>query len=343
MKKLGLVGVGAIAQSYFSALEGADFARISAVADLNGAAVATAAETLGCAGFSSYEQMADQADCDAVIICTPPSTHAKIAQFFINGGVPVLCEKPLALDSSSAAAIMETAKRKGVLATMASKFRYVEDVIRAKAIIGSGLLGEVKILENAFVSRVDMSKRWNSDLTVGGGGVIIDNGTHSVDIIRYLLGPITRVMTVDDGSRNEGRVEQNGFMLLETESGVSARVDLSWSFDKQLPEYLRIYGTEGSVHVGWAQSKYKQTGNSNWIKFGKGYDKISAFRNQLRNFCAAVDGGEPSLVSVSDALASVHVIQAAYESAKRGGWADVHQEPFGNFATYDDTSIEAAE
>lgn len=326
MKKIGIIGVGAIAQSYMLALDGADFAEIGAVADTNADAVATAAESFKCKGYASHKELAEKSECDAVVICTPPKSHVEIARDFLSRKIPVLCEKPLAIDTKGAEAIIAAAKENDVLVSMASKFRYVDDVIRTKSIISSGLLGDIRLLENAFTARIDMSHRWNSDRTMSGGGVAIDNGTHSVDIIRYLLGPIARIQMIASGSSPDLPVEDNALLLIETEAGAAARVDLSWSFEKQLPNYLNIFGTKGTIHVGWKESRYRQIGSSDWIVFGKGYDKIYAFRNQLRNFCAAIDGRESSLVSAEGALASVSAIQAAYQSVNERTWVDVAGE-----------------
>lgn len=342
MKRIGLVGVGAIAHSYMLALDGCDFARIVAIADINGDAVATASESLECEGYRSHEELADASLCDAVVVCTPPSTHVEIAKLFLRRGIPVLCEKPIALDATGAETIVYTALEEDVLFTMASKFRYVEDVIRAKSIVSSGLLGDIRLLENTFSARIDMSRRWNSDSAVSGGGVAIDNGTHSVDVIRYLLGPITRIQMINSGSAPDLTVEDNAMLHVETANGAAARVDLSWSFDKQLPSYLSIYGTKGVVHVGWKESRYRQIGSSQWIVFGKGYDKISAFRDQLRNFCAAIDGKEASLVSLEEALASARVIQAAYRSLDEKTWVDVPNASPSAAESIEDVSWNAA-
>jgi predicted dehydrogenase len=325
-KKLGLIGVGAIAQAYISALEGSDFAKISAVSDTHTDILDAATESIPCEGYASHEELAEKAGCDAVIVCTPPSSHPEIACYFLQRGIPVLCEKPLAVDEAGAKKIIAAASKHEVLVSMASKFRYVDDIIRAKSIIASGLLGEIRLVENVFVSPVDMSARWNSNAAISGGGVVIDNGTHSADIIRYLLGPIVSVFLVEGPIAQNLPVEDNALLLFRTASGAMARVDLSWSFDKQLAEYLRIYGTHGTLHIGWKESRYKQTSSSEWIRFGGGYGKIAAFKGQLRDFCQAIDGKQSTLVTAADALASTQVIQAAYQSAKTSTWCDVTQD-----------------
>ena len=336
--KLGLVGAGAIAQSYTKALEGCSFARLVGIADTRAEAAVAAAESMGCDSYGSHEDLVDKAGCEAVIVCTPPSTHSEIATYFIERGVPVLCEKPLSTDTASARALCDAAESKGVILAMASKFRYVEDVIRARSIIASGLLGEIILLENAFASSVNMERRWNSDPLIGGGGVLIDNGTHSVDIVRYLLGPIVDVLAVEGTRIQDIPVEDSASLFVHTESGATAHIDLSWSLNKDLDTYIRIYGTDGTILLGWQESRYKQKSGADWVVFGHGYDKVSAFQGQIRNFCNRVQGIEPLLISNTDAVASVEVIQAAYTSLKHGGWVKITGADADRTVTRGDTA-----
>ena len=95
---------------------------------------------------------------DAVIVATPPATHPEIACFFMERGTPVLCEKPLCVSVAEAEKMIAAAEKMGVLFTMASKFRYCDDVIKAKGILTSGVLGDVLQFENAFTAKVDMNE-----------------------------------------------------------------------------------------------------------------------------------------------------------------------------------------
>ena len=157
---------------------------------------------------------------------------------------------------------------------MAAKFRFVEDVIRARQIVESGILGELIVFENMFASRVDMTRRWNSDPAISGGGVLIDNGTHSVDIVRYFLGPIVEVMAVEAKRVQDLEVEDTATMLLRTADGVLGTVDLSWSIDKATDTYITIYGSQGTISVGWQGARYRQVSSPEWVEFGDGYDKV---------------------------------------------------------------------
>lgn len=321
--KFGLVGAGGIAQAYVQALEGNADAELVGVADVREEAARALAEPMGCRAFSAHEEMADQTDLDAVIVCTPPATHPPICLDFLNRGVHVLCEKPLAISLKTAFEMLETARRNGVYLTMASKFRYAEDVIRAKSIVMSGILGEIALFENAFTSRIDMSNRWNSDPEVSGGGVLIDNGTHSVDLMRYFLGPLAELQ-VWEGKRSQGlRVEETVRIFVRTVTGVLGSIDLSWTINKELDSYLNIYGSHGTVSVGWKESKYRQSSSREWVVFGGGYDKRQAFRSQLRNFCRALRGEEHLITTAEDALASVEVVEAAYDALRQNHWLAV--------------------
>jgi predicted dehydrogenase len=219
--------------------------------------------------------------------------------------------------------MIDAAERAGVLLTMASKFRYVEDVIKAKSIVASGILGEIILFENAFTARVDMSMRWNSNPSISGGGVLIDNGTHSVDLMRYFLGPLMEVHAVE-GKRVQGLpVEDTARLFVQSVGGVMGSVDLSWSINKELDSYLNIYGSQGTVQVGWKESRYRQQSSRDWVVFGKGYNKVQAFRDQIGNFARAIRRQEPLLITPEDALASVEVIEAAYRSLREAAWTRV--------------------
>jgi predicted dehydrogenase len=206
---------------------------------------------------------------------------------------------------------------------MASKFRYVADAVKAKSLLASGILGEIVQFENAFTAKIDMSTRWNSDAEISGGGVLMDNGTHSVDIIRYFLGPITDVLALETSGTHGLQVDENVKLLAKTKNGVAASVDLTWGINKGLPNFISIYGTNGTLHIGWGESKYKLDSSPDWTVFGKGYDKVQAFRSKLENFRNAILGKDELLIKPSDALASVEVIEAAYKSLNQNLWQKV--------------------
>ena len=201
---IGLIGAGGIARQYATAFENSKEVRVVGVADTRRESSSALAARLGCSAFDSHRAMLDEVGpLDAVVICTPPNSHEPISIDFLERGVHVLCEKPLALDTASASRMLEAAAKSGAILTMASKFRYVQDVVRARNLVASGILGEIVLFENTFTSRVPMTSRWNSDREISGGGVLIDNGTHSVDIMRYFLGPLASVQVVE-GKRVQG-------------------------------------------------------------------------------------------------------------------------------------------
>jgi len=141
--RFGLVGAGGIAQAYAQAFLDSDIARLVAVADTRPDAAEAIAQSLDANAYASHEDMVDAEDLDAVVVCTPPVTHPDICIDLMNRGLHVLCEKPLAIDSASARQMFEAADEHGVKLTMATKFRYVADVIRAKAIVRPGILGDL--------------------------------------------------------------------------------------------------------------------------------------------------------------------------------------------------------
>jgi predicted dehydrogenase len=321
--RFGIIGCGRIAQTHLQALGTLPEAKLTAAVESRAAAGEAVAAEHKCKLFTDYKEPAIADLVDAVIICTPPNTHYPIAKLFLERGIHVLCEKPLTIASSEAAELVKLADAKDALLMMASKFRYVDDIIKAKAIIEAGILGRIILYENSFCSKIGMADRWNASKPVSGGGVLIDNGSHSADIARYLLGPIAQVQA-QTGIPTQGLdVEDTVRVQFMTQRGILGTFDLSWSITKDSKNYIQVYGSEGTLQVGWKGSRYCQDGSSKWIPFGTGYDKTRSFANQHANFIASLKGKDKPLITAEDSLASVQVVEAAYRSAGSNHWSKI--------------------
>jgi predicted dehydrogenase len=321
--KVGLVGAGRVAQAYADAFAYCKGVKLVAVADTCPEVAEVMGKKIGCPSYVNPESMARNCQLDAAIVCTPPTSHPDISIALLNAGVHVLCEKPFSIKVQDARRMVHTARKNGLKLTMASKFRFVADVILAKKMMLSGSLGDLILFENVFANRVDMSKRWNSIPEVSGGGVLIDNGTHSVDLMRYFLGSLAEVHVLE-GRRSQGLpVEDTVAMSVRSTTGAIGNIDLSWSIDKQRTSFLDIYGSRGTISIGWHESRYFDYSAKEWVVLGKGYDKLQAFRSQIENFVKAIRGGEPLLLTDEEALTSVAIMEAAYRSLRQSKWVEV--------------------
>ena len=318
--RFAMIGAGSVAQAYLKAFEASETAELVAVADTNLDAAVRAANGFGCRVFDSHTSLLRSRRFDAALICTPPSSHPPIALDMLRCGIHVLCEMPFAVDVASARRMVHVAQRVGVKITMASKFRYVGDVIQAQAFIASGLLGEVLTFENSFTSSVPMAGSWHALPGVSGGGVVVDNGTHSVDILRYLCGPVTAIAAYEGTRVQQLPVEDTAHLVARTSRGVLGSIDLSWSCNQETDSYLRVCGTKGALTLGWLRSKFRHSDAHGWISFGSGYSEVDALRDQLDNFCRSLHGEQEELINSEDALASAATIAAAYRSLRYDRW-----------------------
>lgn len=319
--RLGIIGAGGIASAYGQAFEKISaHGRLVAVADIDLDRATALAKAHQAQTFADHREMLNTIALDGVIVCTPPSMHPKHCIDSLRSGVNTLCEKPVAINLRSAREIVAVAEEVGLLFSMASKFRFVPEMSTAQQLISDGVLGDIILFENVFAGQVDMTKRWNSQSEISGGGVLIDNGTHSLDIMRYLLGPLADIRVVEGKRIQPLEVEDTVHIFARTQDGALGSIDLSWSLNKPMPNYVNIFGSLGNLNLGWKSSQYKLHAASEPVVIGKGYDKVEAFANQLSNFCAAIRGEESLLVQPDEALASVAAVETAYRSMENVHW-----------------------
>src|SRR5581483_6839691 len=194
--RIAVIGAGGIGSTHIDVLTGNKDVQLVAICDSNREVAQKAAQRAGARAYTSVREMCFEEKLDGAILCTPPVTHHTIVEELLDRGVDILCEKPFATDGKLARAMVQRAQEAGRLIMLASKFRYVEDVRWARDVISSGQLGTILHAEIVFTSSLDMKGRWHVDRSISGGGVVIDNGSHAVDLCRYLFGPIESIMGV---------------------------------------------------------------------------------------------------------------------------------------------------
>ncbi|MBF0254776.1 MAG: Gfo/Idh/MocA family oxidoreductase [Candidatus Omnitrophica bacterium] len=324
--RLGLVGCGRIAQTHLEAIAKVARVQLTAVYDLDGEQARATAQKYPTTVKSDADAIFEDSSVDAVLICTPPVTHYDYMCRAIARKKHVLCEKPFTLKLEDALDIRERAAKAGVVVMMASKFRFVRDMIEARKAILSGAIGDTVLCEVIFCSAVPMHDRWNSDPAVSGGGVLIDNGSHAVDVIRYISGPIRSLYAQKGLQTQKMKVEDTARLHFETERGVIGMVDLSWSLFKHTSSYVNVMGTRGTIEIGWDKSIIWDSQKKTSKVFGNGYSKLDAFTQQIEHFADCLLKQQSPILGIDDAVESVRVIESAYTSIREQRWLKVAEE-----------------
>jgi predicted dehydrogenase len=320
--RVGVIGAGSIGSTHIDVLATNKQAQLVAICDSDRALAQQAAQRAGSHAYTSVREMCFEEQLDGAILCTPPSTHHGIVEELLGHGVDVLCEKPFATDGKLARHMVQTAKDAGRLIMLASKFRYVEDIRWARDVIRSGQLGTILHAEIVFTSSLDMKGRWHVDRSISGGGVVIDNGSHAVDLCRYLFGSIESIMGVAYARGQDLPVEDSACLFITTEDNTGVTVDVSWSFQRDLPYFVRVHGTEANLSVGWKESSISG-GSAGFQTLGTGYSKTVAFAAVHDDFIRASRGIQTPLIDSDDAIAAVDAIDAAYRSMEDGRMTNV--------------------
>jgi predicted dehydrogenase len=314
--RIAIVGLGWAGRIYLDALRSLPDVEIAAVTDIAPAARA-AATAAGLPAYAGVEEMLAAEAPVAVVLSTPPATHAAMAVECLRRGVHVLCEKPLALSTWDVLRMLQTANSVHRKLLVASKFRHVAEIQRARELLAAGDLGDPVAFEISFCSPVDMSRRWNAQPEVSGGGVIRDNGCHAFDIACYLFGNAHRVLATRLKSMQPVAVEDSATMQVWAGEDVIGRIDVSWSLTPARDSYLVVHGTRASLEIGWRSSRLHRPRQTP-IDMGGAYDKLAAHRGMLACFVGAISDRSEPWISAPECLQVVAAVDAAYRSLESG-------------------------
>ena len=254
--RVGIVGCGAIGNKRAANLGAA--ARLVACADTDDArARALAGKYPGATAAAGWRAVVDDPAVDAVIVATTHDMLAPITLAAVERGKHVLVEKPAARRADELAPIVEAARRTGAAVRIGFNHRFHPALREARGIVDSGALGDLLYIRGRYGhgGRIGYDKEWRADPARSGGGELLDQGVHLIDLARWFLGDFSSV----SGSLHtyfwKMPVEDNAFMLLETARRQTAFLHVSWTEWKNL-FCLEIFGRDGKLQVDGLGGSY---------------------------------------------------------------------------------------
>jgi predicted dehydrogenase len=244
---VAIVGCGLIGRKRADALGDA---RLIACADIEIDRARSLASHASAAATADWREVINRDDVDVVIVSTINSLLAEISAAALNAGKHVLVEKPAGRNVAELDSVIAAQKRSGKLAHVGFNHRYHPALLKAKELFDQGALGEMMFVRGRYGhgGRIGYEKEWRADPKLAGGGELIDQGVHLIDLARMFLGDFE---TVDGFAATyfwDMPVDDNAFLLLRTRDAKTASLHVSCTEWKNLFS-LEIYGRNAKLHV----------------------------------------------------------------------------------------------
>jgi predicted dehydrogenase len=326
--RVGIVGAGLQGRRRAQALKAVGGSELVIVADVSLDAAAALAAHAGCRATSKWADVVAH-DVETVVVCTPPHLHAEIAIAAMTGGKHVLCEKPLARKVDEARAMLRTARESGVRLGCGFNLRHHPGIRQARRWHEDGAIGEIDWIRCRYGigGRPGYDRNWRARAGISGGGQLMDQGVHLLDLCRWFLGDFAEVSGMTAARFWDiAPLEDNAFALLRTARDQVASLHASWTQWKPLfsfevsghDGYLLVdglggaYGTERAI---LGRRDFAAPFHEEIVEF-RGEDR--SWDEEWRDFAAAVQEGREPMASGEDGLAALELAHAIYESARSG-------------------------
>lgn len=204
----------------------------------------------GCRAGSDWRELLDRTDIDAVIIATPQDSQVEIARGAIAAGIHVLVEKPAARHLDELRDLPALAAKHNVRVRVGFNHRYHRAFQQARHLVDSGVLGPLLFVRARYGhgGRLGYEGEWRAQPLRSGGGELIDQGVHLIDLARWFLGEFVEVTGFAHTYFWDMPVEDNAFMLLKTATRQAAFMHVSCTEWKNIFSW-ELYGRDGKLHV----------------------------------------------------------------------------------------------
>lgn len=342
--RFGIVGCGKIYSTHADALQNIDGATLSAVFDTNREAACRASERYSVPAPATWEEFLPLTD--VVIVATPSGLHSEVGIAAARAGKHVVTEKPIDVTLDAATRLVEACREAGVKLACISQHRFAMEMRRLRDEAQNGGLG--RLLQGDATIKWYRTQEyydsgdWRGTYALDGGGCLMNQGIHYVDMIQWIMGGVRSVQAMCRTLNHDIEVEDTAMAMVEYRSGAVGVIRGSTCVFPELAERLEVSGTHGTVilerdrvrlwHVDAVAASQGQYGGgvmmqpapAATIRTVEEVDDPTAkwgeqHRLQLQDFTEAVrDHREPFLTGEM-ALEPLKVILAIYESSRRGG------------------------
>lgn len=334
--KLAVIGAGAIGRTHIALLRNHALFDLAAIVDASEPALSLAAQ-IGVASYAETPTMLGAVRPDAVIVATPNATHAEIGIQCLQSGAAVLMEKPITDTLEDARRLCMAAEQADRPLLVGHQRRYNAILREARSIVQSGRLG--KLVSATGMANwlkpdpyFDMSWRRHK-----GGGPILINLIHDIDLLRFLMGDIDTVQASSANAVRGFEVEDTAAVIMRFKNGALATMTVSdsattpWNWDLAAGEsahYARqdvnshfISGTHGSLTLPRLEV-WDYRGERGWqdrlTQERTAVHESNPYAEQLRHFHAVINGKEEPVCSGRDAMRSLQAILAIHQAAEFG-------------------------
>lgn len=324
--RVAIIGAGLQGTRRAFALQDDERSHLVVVADSNAAAAQKLAARTSSTFSTRWEEVIDRADIDVVIVCTPPHLHAPISISAMRAGKHVLCEKPLARTVEEAEEMVRVSEERGVVLKCGFNLRHHPVVAQLRRWVDAKALGDLFFIRARYGigGRSGYDQEWRARSEISGGGQLMDQGIHLLDLCRWFLGEFNQVSgCLATYFWKASNVEDNAFALLRTRHGQIASIHVSWTQWKPLFSF-EIFGGEGYAvadGLGGAYGTARATlGRRDFVApfteegFEYRGDDIS-WRGEWREMVSAITQGQEPLGNGRDGLESLRLVRAIYQAA----------------------------
>jgi UDP-N-acetyl-2-amino-2-deoxyglucuronate dehydrogenase len=332
MVHVGIIGGGGISDTHARAAAEVEGVEISAFFGANNDKIAQLSKAYGGVAYGDFDSFLSHKPMDAVMIGSPSGLHAQEGIACARRGLHVLVEKPIDITVAKANALVSECDRMAVKLGVCFQDRFAVDSIRLKDLIDSGGLGKLILVSGRVKwyrpTEYYRSSRWRGKLALDGGGALMNQGIHTVDLMLWLLGDVNRVYAKSLTALHDIESEDTLVATLEFANGAIGTLEAATSVYPGYDRRIEITGSEGTIifeHDRIVQADLKtplpgglkvNAQDTNRSSSSPIVSDVTGHKRILEDFVNAILTNGKARCDGHEGLRSVQLVQAIYSSAR---------------------------